>query len=116
MPLPPIDPTFVTSGPEWSVGSVGSVGDAGQIGSVDQAGQGGAAAGGFGDMLTNAVSKLDQTQTDAAGAARTLVDGTATDPSTVVMQVERAQLAMQLASQIRNKAVEAYQDVFHTQV
>ena len=116
MPLPPIDPSLLTSGPEWNVGSVGSVGDAGQVGSVDQAGHGAAAAGGFGDMLTNAVSNLQETQTQAAGAAQTLVDGSATDPSQVVMQVERAQLAMQLASQIRNKAVEAYQDIWHTQI
>ena len=32
------------------------------------------------------------------------------------MSVERARLEMQLASQIRTKAVEAYTDVFHTQV
>ena len=32
------------------------------------------------------------------------------------MAVEQAQLAMQLASQIRNKAVEAYTGIFHTQV
>ena len=42
--------------------------------------------------------------------------GQATDPTAVVMAVERAQLAMQLASQIRTKAVEAAQDIFHTQV
>ena len=39
----------------------------------------------------------------------------ATDPTSVVMSVERAQLAMQLASQIRNKAVEAVQTIFQTQ-
>ena len=32
------------------------------------------------------------------------------------MAVERAQLSMQLASQIRNKLVEAAQDIFHTQI
>ena len=56
------------------------------------------------------------TQSQAATASQSLVDGTATDPSAVVMQVERAQLAMQLASQIRTKATEAYTDIFHTQV
>jgi flagellar hook-basal body complex protein FliE len=105
----PIDPSFAVNGPEWGVGSVGSVGP------VDPAAQG-AQPQGFGGMLSNAVQKLDDTQTQAAGAAQTLVDGTATDPSQVVMQVERAQLAMQLASQVRNKAVEAYTDIFHTQV
>ena len=32
------------------------------------------------------------------------------------MAVERAQLAMQLASQVRNKSVEALQTIFSTQV
>jgi flagellar hook-basal body complex protein FliE len=32
------------------------------------------------------------------------------------MDVERARLSMQLASQIRTKALEAVNDVFHTQV
>ena len=108
MPIPPIDPSFSIAGPEWNVGNVGSVGP------VDQAAQ--PPSQGFGGMLTNAIGKLDQTQVDAAGAAQSLVDGTATDPSQVVMQVERAQLAMQLASQVRNKAVEAYTDIWHTQV
>ena len=48
--------------------------------------------------------------------AQALATGQASDPTAVVMAVERAQLAMQLASQIRTKAVEAAQDIFHTQV
>ena len=32
------------------------------------------------------------------------------------MAVERARLSMQLASKIRTKAVEAFNDIFHTQV
>jgi flagellar hook-basal body complex protein FliE len=32
------------------------------------------------------------------------------------MAVEKARLGMQLAGQIRTKAVDAIQDVFHTQV
>ena len=114
MPVPPIDPNFATGGPEWGVGSVEPLGPAGTTGTAgtEQA----QPAEGFGGMLSNALSNLEQTQTDAAGAAESLVDGSATDPTSVVMQVERAQLAMQLASQVRNKAVEAYQDIFHTQV
>jgi flagellar hook-basal body complex protein FliE len=110
MAILPIDPSInpVGGGSEWSIGGVGSVG------SIDQAPQG--AAQGFGGMLTNAISSLENTQTDAAKASQTLVDGTATDPTQVVMSVERARLAMQLASQIRSKAVEAYTDIFHTQV
>ena len=71
---------------------------------------------GFGGMLSNAISSLDKTQTDAAQASQALANGTATDPTQVVTTVERARLSMQLASQIRTKAVESYNDIFHTQV
>jgi flagellar hook-basal body complex protein FliE len=67
-------------------------------------------------MLSSSLATLAETQTQAAGAAQALATGEATDPTAVVMAVERAQLAMQLASQIRTKAVEAAQDLFHTQV
>jgi flagellar hook-basal body complex protein FliE len=111
MAIPPISPT----GTEWSVGGVGPL-DSGPLdptaGAQPAAGQ----QGGFGGMLSNAISSLEQTQTDAATASQQLVAGTATDPTQVVMSVERARLAMQMASQVRTKAVEAYTDIFHTQV
>ena len=117
MPVPPIDPSFSATGPEWSVGGVGGVGGVDAPSGAAELGQpSGSASTGFGGMLSNAIQNLDQTQSQAAGAAQSLANGTATDPTQVVMSVERAQLAMQLASQIRTKAVEAYNDVFHTQV
>jgi flagellar hook-basal body complex protein FliE len=67
-------------------------------------------------MLGHSIQALTATQEDAATASQQLATGQAADPTAVVMAVERAQLAMQLASQIRTKAVEAAQDLFHTQV
>ena len=55
-------------------------------------------------------------QVEAAHGAQELAAGTAQDPTAVVMAVERAQLSMQLAAQVRTKLVEAAQDIFHTQV
>ena len=96
-----IDPTFAVSGAEW------------QIAPVEAPAEAGASTGsGFGKML----SGLQATQTDAAQAAQDLATGQASDPTAVVMAVERAQLSMQLASQIRTKAVEAVQTIFQTQV
>ena len=116
MAILPIDPSIsaVGGGSEWSVGGVGKLGspDTSMEGVSGSTGS----ANGFGGMLSNAISSLENTQTDAAKASQSLVDGTATDPTQVVMSVERARLAMQLASQIRSKAVEAYTDIFHTQV
>jgi flagellar hook-basal body complex protein FliE len=100
----PVDPSLAINGAEW------------QIEPIQPAPAAEPAGGGFGDMLGGAMESLAKTQTDASTAARALATGEATDPTAVVMAVERAQLAMQLASQIRTKAVEAAQDIFHTQV
>lgn len=113
MAIAPIDPSFATSGPEWSVGSVGGLGAGQGTNGVQGSGNGQSS---FGGMLSNAISSLDQSQTQAAAASQSLVNGTATDPTAVVMQVEQASLAMQMADQMRTKAVEAEQDIFHTQV
>jgi flagellar hook-basal body complex protein FliE len=67
-------------------------------------------------MLSSSIEGLTKTQEDAASAAQQLATGQASDPTSVVMAVERAQLAMQMASQIRTKAVEAAQEIFHTSV
>ena len=103
----PIDPSLIGNppAPEWQIGGTTLPGPS-------QAPD----SGGFGSMLSNSISSLAETQTQAADAAQALATGQATDPTAVVMAVERAQLAMQLASQIRTKAVEAAQDIFHTQV
>jgi flagellar hook-basal body complex protein FliE len=103
----PIDPSFSVGGAEWQIGGTTLPGSS----------QAPAAGGGsFGSMLSSSIQGLADTQSEAAGAAQALATGQATDPTAVVMAVERAQLAMQLASQIRTKAVEAAQDIFHTQV
>ena len=102
-----IDPSFAVSGAEWQVQPVEGVQPAG-----DAAGAG----SDFGSMLSDSISSLAKTQNDAAAQAQALATGQADDPTAVVMSVERARLAMQLASQIRTKAVEAAKDIFHTQV
>ena len=116
----PVDPStlaggFATQGPEWQVGGIGGLGPAGQpagpsVGETAPAGED------FGGMLANKIDQLGGLQKDAAAASRSLVDGTATDVSAVVMAVERAKLSMQLASQLRAKGTEAYHEIFRTQV
>jgi flagellar hook-basal body complex protein FliE len=98
----PIDPSFLTTGPEWQIEPAQPV----------EPGTGTGAGSGFGSLLKG----LSDSQTEAAVQSQALATGQASDPTSVVMAVERAQLAMQLAGQIRTKAVEAAQDIFHTQV
>ncbi len=122
-------------GGEWSVGHIAGLGHgerpagasavtgAPEAQSAQSAEGVGGASGveptsptGFGEALTSAVSSLDQTQQSADSAAQALATGTVSDPESAVVTVEEAQLAMQLAGQIRNKATEAAQQIFQTQV
>ena len=108
----PIDPSMAVSGAEWQIQGLPGLNQP----SDATAKPGGAEGGGFGDMLSSSISALSETQAKAAGASQAFAAGTITDPTQVVMAVEKAQLSMQLASQLRAKGVEAYQDIFHTQV
>lgn len=114
MPTIPVDPSFAVSGTDWSVAGLGDGGipaEQGRVGSGSSEGP-----SGFGGMLADQIGALEKMQTEAAEGSRALAAGTAADPTEVVMAVERARLSMQLASQIRTKAVESIQDIFHTQV
>ena len=100
----PVDPTFAVGGPEWRIDGPAAPAPAQEQGE------------GFGAMLGKSLQALSDSQADAAKASQALATGQAEDPTAVMMAIERAQLAMQLASRIRTKAVEAAQDIFHTQV
>jgi flagellar hook-basal body complex protein FliE len=102
-----------------SMGGIPSVGGDWSIGALDGTPTTGPAptgGGSFASALGDQLSALEKTQNSAADASRSLADGTATDPTQAVVAVERAQLSMQLASQLRTKGVDALQDLFHTQV
>jgi len=72
--------------------------------------------GGFGARLADALGKLEGMQQDATVQSQALATGRATDVTSVVMAVERAQLSLEMASQIRNKAVDAYNEILRMQV
>jgi flagellar hook-basal body complex protein FliE len=109
----PIDPSFLTAGPEWQIAPVAPPEAPGAAGPVPEAD---GAGGGFGDVLASAIGSLETTQMEAADASRQLATGQLDDPTEAVLAVERAKLSMDFAAQVRNKAVEAYQEIFRTQV
>jgi flagellar hook-basal body complex protein FliE len=103
------------SGPDWSI----AMPDATGVDALDGAGAVGQTSGagsGFGDLLAGQIGNLQGLQTDAAAQSQALATGTAEDASSVVMAVEKAQLSMQLAATLRDKSLEAFQEVFRTTV
>lgn len=96
---------------------IGSIGAAlPSIGAAAPTPAAGSDAGGFGKALQGELQKLSDSQAQAADQAQQLATGQATDVTSVVMSVEKASLELQLAAQVRNKAVEAYQEIFRMQV
>ena len=93
-------------------GAAEALGQGEGAGGVEPAG---GESGGFGGALTEAISSLEKSQQNAASASQALATGTVKDPASAVVTVEDAQMAMQLASQLRTKATEAIQTIFQTQ-
>jgi flagellar hook-basal body complex protein FliE len=64
----------------------------------------------------NAIEGLDSVQKSADDKAMELAAGEPIDLHEVMLSRETASLHMQLALQVRNKLVEAYQDVMRMQI
>ena len=76
------------------------------------------AAGGadFGEVLRRAVGAVDELQRDASRAAVTLASGGSVDLARTVVAIEKANVSLQLAVQVRNKLLEAYQELMRMSV
>jgi flagellar hook-basal body complex protein FliE len=76
----------------------------------------GQALDGFGTALMDAIQSLDRLQQEPAELGTQLAAGEAVELHDVMLAQDRASLGFQLAVQVRNKLVEAYQDVMRTQI
>ncbi|HEV7772038.1 MAG TPA: flagellar hook-basal body complex protein FliE [Conexibacter sp.] len=114
MTLPPV----AALGAEWQIPGIGAPTGPAAPDAIGAGVDGVAPSGGssFGNVLTQQIGNLTDLQEGAASASQSLANGTAADVSSVVTAVEKAQLAMQLAGQIRTKGSEAINDIFHTQI
>lgn len=111
--IPAISGAVGPLGPsEWSVGGVGSSGQSPTSGTNATGGSDGS----FGSALTGAINSLETSQADGTTASQQLATGQLTDPTQAITSVENASLAMDLASQVRTKLVDAVNTVFQTQM
>ncbi len=70
----------------------------------------------FGEMLGNAIDSLNQTETNANNAIAKLAAGEDVDLHQVMLAMQEADIAFQVALQTRNKIVNAYQEIMRMQV
>lgn len=65
----------------------------------------------FGAVLKNAVQGVDQMNTNAGAQVNNLLQSGNGDMTSVMIAVEKADVSFQLMMQVRNKIVNAYQDI-----
>ena len=70
----------------------------------------------FGEYLTDALKETNNLQNRAKDMNIALAAGQVDDISQVVLATEKANIVLQLTMQVRNKAVEAYQEIMRMQV
>lgn len=73
-------------------------------------------AGSFKDMFDDALGQVNKLQLDSDNSIANFAAGNITDIHDVMIAVEKASISMQYTLQIRNKMLEAYQEIMRMQV
>lgn len=76
---------------------------------------GGKGAAGFSETLARMIESTEQSSGEANSAVGHMLDGSG-DVHDAMIALQRAEMALQLTVQVRNKLVQAYQDVMRMPV
>jgi flagellar hook-basal body complex protein FliE len=104
-----------------SVAAIPSILGAGQTELVSPAGVAGGTSpvgggSGFANLLSQKLGGVVDLQNEADSASQAVATGKSSDLAGATVAVEKASIAIDLVSAIRNKAIDAYQDVMRMQV
>jgi len=95
--------------------AIGAVGGAGIAPTTALAGTTGTGGAAFGDALTGAVDNLQQLQSTSDSLAIKAVTGNLDDIHDATIASSRAQVTMELMAGVRNKAVDAFNEIMRMQ-
>jgi flagellar hook-basal body complex protein FliE len=70
----------------------------------------------FGEVLKDAISTVNELQRQSNQEIEKLMAGESQDLHTTVIAMQKADLSFQLMMQVRNKIVQAYQEIMRMQV
>ncbi|ACB61332.1 MULTISPECIES: flagellar hook-basal body complex protein FliE [Exiguobacterium] len=70
----------------------------------------------FSEVLSQAMNGLNDAQQASSQARVDLATGKTTDLHNIMIKTEEASLSMQLAIEVRNKGIEAYQEMMRMQL
>jgi len=102
--------------PVGAIGAIGSIGaTSGIAGTTSANSVSGAGGASFGDALTGAVDNLQQLQGTSDSLAIKAVTGNLDDIHNATIASTRAQVTLELVAGVRNKAVDAFNEIMRMQ-
>jgi len=73
-------------------------------------------APGIGEQVNSAIKKVDELQRNADEMIEQVASGNVEDAHKAVIAMERALMAMDFSLQVRNKVLDAYQEIMRMQI
>ncbi len=70
----------------------------------------------FGATIKDALSEVNKLQTDADQIATKLATGESVEVHQAMLSMQKASMALQFTVQVRNKVIEAYQEIMRMQL
>lgn len=71
---------------------------------------------GFGDFLKQKLDEVNDKQLNAENTTQSFIQGDDVDIHKVMLDTEEAKMSLELAVQVRNKLLDAYQEINRTQL
>jgi flagellar hook-basal body complex protein FliE len=79
-------------------------------------GSGSSTAASFANVLKDKLSSLNAQQVDSGKASQDMATGRVDDVAQTMLRIEQANVSLQMATQVRNKVIDAYQEVLRMQM
>ena len=98
---------------DTNVTGAGGASKTADVGKVDA---GANSAGGFASMLAGKISELSSQQSAASTEMNAVATGKVDDVAQSMVRIEQANVSLQMATQVRNKVIEAYQEIIRMQI
>jgi len=89
---------------------IGGIGSPAAVGNAGKA----KGAGGFDDLLQDALGKISQVQQDTETAVKELTTGG--DVTSAIIAMEKADMTFQTMVEVRNRLIDAYQEVMRMSI
>ena len=83
---------------------------------ISQPTEAGKAADGFGDALSGAVKDVSRMEAQANEMGQQIAGGDLSDMHNAMVAMQKASMALDLTVQVRNKVLDAYQEIMRMQV